>query len=248
MRQAFDLFHGQECDQLPDWPVDRPIGCRIQLEAEERTLYLVAESLSSAGRWHSLLSLLQRYATNRCVHDILHPNGERASQTKKTLAGLTPCASSNFLRLNMLACVEENDRCFDCHLKGTSWACLIRGVFLCMRCAGLHRRLAIDHAGFHCDVRSLELANFTDEELLGLELCGGNIRGVTILECKLPPGFRRPAESNERMLTFMTVKYIENVYSDADTKDVRRSLSLGVGSMTAYAISDGEESQSDDDQ
>jgi hypothetical protein len=221
------------------------------MEAEERTMYLVADSLSTAARWRSLFALLQTYATNRCVRDILNPIGGRAGgPSVQHLKGLVPCATSNFLRLNILAHVDQNDRCFDCHLKGTSWVCLNLGVFLCMRCAGLHRRLAIDHDEFHCDVRSLELGEFSDDELLGLELCGGNSRGVAILECKIPPGFRRPAESNERMLAYIVAKYIDQLYSEGESSTSRgRRDDLGIGHYTTYAIADdAEDSLSDEEQ
>jgi len=246
LRHAFDLFHGSECDRLTDWPHDRPVGCRLQLEAEDRTMYLVSESLADGGRWHTLLRLLQRFATNQYVHDILHPEGGAIA---KHLEGLTPCASSSFLRLNLLASVDRNDRCFDCHLRGTAWACCSLGVFLCMRCAGLHRKLGLSHEGFLCDVRSLELGEFSESELLGLELCGGNARGEAVLECKLPPEFRRPAESNDRMLAFIKEKYVDGTFSEGGATAMGGPISLGVDAISTFSISDdgGNESLSDDD-
>ena len=49
--------------------------------------------------------------------------------------------------------------------------------------------------------------------ILELELCGCNRRAVDVLEGELPAGFRRPAESNDRMLAFMKAKYIDGMFS-----------------------------------
>eukprot|EP00038_Savillea_parva_P012658 m.206123 g.206123 ORF g.206123 m.206123 type:complete len:384 (-) comp23217_c0_seq1:43-1194(-) len=240
LRYAFDLRRADACDALAEWP-ERPIGCRLQLDADDRaTMYLVAPSLSMATRWYKLLSTFHAYAVTPSVRDVFESSGQWTSiaesidnkkdrRSRAMRGGSEPCALSPFLRLMMLARVEYNDRCFDCHVEGTSWVCCQLGVFLCMRCAGLHRQLARDNEAMLCDVRSLELGTFTEEELLELELRGGNRRSAQLYEAELPLGLRRPAETNERMVRFMEIKYIERAFEPImlDGLPPRRSLSGG---------------------
>jgi hypothetical protein len=38
---------------------------------------------------------------------------------------------------------EENRYCADCEAKGPRWASWNHGVFVCIRCAGIHRKLGV---------------------------------------------------------------------------------------------------------
>lgn len=63
-----------------------------------------------------------------------------------------------------LTAKEDNSTCADCKNKGTGWTSLSFGVFICINCAGVHRRF-----GMHITrVRSLKLDSWTrgDAELM----------------------------------------------------------------------------------
>lgn len=45
--------------------------------------------------------------------------------------------------LNEILKEEENKYCADCEAKGPRWASWNLGVFLCIRCAGIHRNLGV---------------------------------------------------------------------------------------------------------
>ena len=63
--------------------------------------------------------------------------------------------------LDLLARDEQNKYCADCGQKGTGWASWNIGVFLCIKCASVHRKM-----GPHISkVKSTKLDTWTDEQL-----------------------------------------------------------------------------------
>jgi ADP-ribosylation factor GTPase-activating protein 1 len=66
--------------------------------------------------------------------------------------------------------VEGNTTCIDCGSEKPNWASLNNGVFLCLKCAGVHR-------GFGMSVsliRSLQIDSWTEKQLLYLKKGGNN--------------------------------------------------------------------------
>ncbi|PZC71047.1 hypothetical protein B5X24_HaOG214241 [Helicoverpa armigera] len=56
---------------------------------------------------------------------------------------------------------EDNKYCVDCDAKGPRWASWNLGIFLCIRCAGIHRNL-----GVHISkVKSVNLDSWTPEQV-----------------------------------------------------------------------------------
>jgi stromal membrane-associated protein len=56
---------------------------------------------------------------------------------------------------------EDNKYCCDCDAKGPRWASWNLGIFLCIRCAGIHRNL-----GVHISkVKSVNLDQWTAEQI-----------------------------------------------------------------------------------
>lgn len=69
---------------------------------------------------------------------------------------------------DLLRSVAGNDRCADCSAKNPGWASWNLGVFLCMRCAGLHRKL-----GTHVSkVKSLSMDSWTTEQVESMKKVG----------------------------------------------------------------------------
>ena len=63
--------------------------------------------------------------------------------------------------LNSMLREEENKYCADCDSKGPRWASWNLGIFLCIRCAGIHRKL-----GVHITkVKSINLDQWTAEQI-----------------------------------------------------------------------------------
>ncbi|KAK4518361.1 uncharacterized protein ATC70_001714 [Mucor velutinosus] len=72
--------------------------------------------------------------------------------------------------LNELYKVLGNDRCADCTAKNPRWASYSLGVFLCIRCASLHRKM-----GTHISkVKSCSMDCWTLPEIQRMKQLGGN--------------------------------------------------------------------------
>ncbi|NXF12766.1 SMAP2 protein, partial [Smithornis capensis] len=82
---------------------------------------------------------------------------------------------------------DENKFCADCQAKGPRWASWNLGVFICIRCAGIHRNL-----GVHISrVKSVNLDQWTQEQIQCVQEMG-NGKANRLYEAFLPENFRRP--------------------------------------------------------
>lgn len=91
-------------------------------------------------------------------------------------------ASRHRAQLNAALAEPGNDKCADCAAPFPRWASVNLGVFLCMRCATVHRRF-----GTHISrVKSVTLDNWTREEVRYMRQTG-NARS----NAYLVPGPRR---------------------------------------------------------
>lgn len=96
---------------------------------------------------------------------------------------------------------DDNKYCVDCDAKGPRWASWNLGVFLCIRCAGIHRNL-----GVHISrVKSVNLDAWTPEHVAYAQRMG-NRRARAIYEANLPDDFRRP-QTDTALESFIRAKY-----------------------------------------
>ncbi|XP_058055125.1 stromal membrane-associated protein 1 [Anopheles bellator] len=101
---------------------------------------------------------------------------------------------------------DDNKYCVDCDAKGPRWASWNLGVFLCIRCAGIHRNL-----GVHISrVKSVNLDSWTPEQVVSLEQMG-NSRARAVYEAMVPDGFRRP-QTDSALESFIRAKYEHKKY------------------------------------
>ncbi|XP_040985306.1 stromal membrane-associated protein 2 isoform X3 [Aquila chrysaetos chrysaetos] len=78
---------------------------------------------------------------------------------------------------------EENKYCADCQAKGPRWASWNIGVFICIRCAGIHRNL-----GVHISrVKSVNLDQWTQEQIQKEKDDKWKRSNETVSERKLEP-------------------------------------------------------------
>ncbi|KAF6840224.1 hypothetical protein CPLU01_01248 [Colletotrichum plurivorum] len=115
-----------------------------------------------------------------------NPAAERAAQNQQTIKSL--------LKL------DANKVCADCKRnKHPRWASWNLGVFICIRCSGIHRGM-----GTHISrVKSVDLDSWTDEQLQSV-LSWGNARANKYWESKLAAGH---APSESKIENFIRTKY-----------------------------------------
>ncbi|KAM4040994.1 stromal membrane-associated protein 1 isoform 2-T2 [Anomaloglossus baeobatrachus] len=103
---------------------------------------------------------------------------------------------------------DDNKYCADCEAKGPRWASWNLGVFICIRCAGIHRNL-----GVHISrVKSVNLDQWTPEQMQCMQDMG-NTKARLLYEANLPENFRRP-QTDQSVEFFIRDKYERKKYYD----------------------------------
>lgn len=97
-----------------------------------------------------------------------------------------------------------NSNCADCkaatHPRWASWSL---GVFVCIKCAGVHRSL-----GTHISkVKSVDLDIWKEEHLVVLVQMGSNVEANKRYEARLPESLRRPVVDSGKLQSFIRSKY-----------------------------------------
>ncbi|XP_029818916.1 stromal membrane-associated protein 2, partial [Manacus vitellinus] len=95
-----------------------------------------------------------------------------------------------------------------CLFAGPRWASWNLGVFICIRCAGIHRNL-----GVHISrVKSVNLDQWTQEQIQCVQEMG-NGKANRLYEAFLPENFRRP-QTDQAVESFIRDKYEKKKYMD----------------------------------
>ncbi|KAM5369607.1 hypothetical protein ACJZ2D_008966 [Fusarium nematophilum] len=119
--------------------------------------------------------------------------------------------------------VPGNNMCADCHARNPAWASWSLGVFLCMRCAAIHRKL-----GTHISkVKSLSMDSWSNEQVDNMRKVG-NIASNNIYnpEHRKPPVPVDADEADSAMERFIRHKYMNNTVNGSGKP---RSPNLGEG-------------------
>ncbi|KAI8235002.1 UBA domain-containing protein 3 [Colletotrichum sp. SAR 10_99] len=108
---------------------------------------------------------------------------------------------------DLVQTVPGNNFCADCQARNPAWASWSLGVFLCMRCAAIHRKL-----GTHISkVKSLSMDSWSNEQVENMKKVG-NVRsnGIYNPDNKKPPVPVDADEADSAMERFIRSKYMNN--------------------------------------
>lgn len=108
-------------------------------------------------------------------------------------------------RLKDLLLQKDNRTCADCGAPDPKWASANIGVFICLKCCGVHRSL-----GTHISkVLSVTLDEWSDDEIDSMIEVGGNSSANSIYEAFITEGVSkpRPDASHEERMKFIRSKY-----------------------------------------
>lgn len=137
---------------------------------------------------------------------------------------------------------EDNKYCADCEAKGPRWASWNLGVFICIRCAGIHRNL-----GVHISrVKSVNLDQWTSDQIQSIQDMG-NTKARQLYEANLPENFRRP-QTDQSVEFFIRDKYekkkyySKNVTNGSSPKDSKKDKETDRGGK-ASSYTKSEESR-----
>lgn len=108
---------------------------------------------------------------------------------------------------------SPNDTCNDCGASGTRWVSVNHGVFVCIRCSGVHRSI-----GSHVTkVKSTNLDKWTMAEINVMRQIG-NARGKQLWESRFPKG-QKPLTGSEPdavVRSFIVQKYEGKAFADEE--------------------------------
>ncbi|KAI0526673.1 hypothetical protein F5B22DRAFT_586984 [Xylaria bambusicola] len=108
---------------------------------------------------------------------------------------------------DLVQSVAGNNLCADCGAPNPSWASWNLGIFLCMRCAAIHRKL-----GTHISkVKSLSMDSWTNDQVESMKRIGNAASNRTYNpQGKRPPVPVDADEADSAMERFIRAKYVQS--------------------------------------
>lgn len=106
-----------------------------------------------------------------------------------------------------------NKLCADCHAPNPSWVSTNIGIFLCIKCASVHRSMGTQTS----KIRSSALDYWEEPQMENLKRVG-NTRAARVWEARLPSDFIRPGNKAHPRTreTFIREKYEKKRWFDKE--------------------------------
>ncbi|KAH9621225.1 hypothetical protein KSS87_004560 [Heliosperma pusillum] len=137
-------------------------------------------------------------------------------QTEKSCKGFKTKKekSGPLKKLEQLLTQTGNRNCADCGSPNPKWVSLGAGVYICIKCSGVHRSL-----GVHITkVLSVKLDDWTDDQVTILSEMGGNIVANKKYEACIPGNIMKPRSDSsiEERADFIRRKYELQQFINSD--------------------------------
>ncbi|EDO16132.1 hypothetical protein Kpol_1070p15 [Vanderwaltozyma polyspora DSM 70294] len=123
-----------------------------------------------------------------------------------------------------------NANCADCKAQShPRWASWSLGVFVCIKCAGVHRSL-----GTHISkVKSVDLDTWKEEHVVMLVKMKNNNNANALYEAKLPDTMKGPLNDMGKLQTFIKNKYEFKKWMGDNTNLVPTETNVSVSSVNS---------------
>ncbi|WPH03759.1 Hypothetical protein R9X50_00664200 [Acrodontium crateriforme] len=132
---------------------------------------------------------------------------------------------------DLLRSVPGNDRCADCAAKNPGWASWNLGIFLCVRCASLHRKL-----GTHVSkVKSLTMDSWTGDQVDNMKKTGNLVSNRQFNPSNVKPDIPIDADEVEAALErYIRQKYEQRALSGGKASPAIRRQNTGSTGTDSY--------------
>ncbi|EPZ31131.1 ArfGap-domain-containing protein [Rozella allomycis CSF55] len=124
---------------------------------------------------------------------------------------------------------EANKYCADCNTRGTRWASWNLGVFLCIRCGGIHRKL-----GTHISkIKSITLDTWTEEQIKSIQEKGNS--KMNAIYCPHPERHPAPTINYSALEHYIRDKYERKLFgTDSINSRPVNSTQLNTTTSSSY--------------
>ncbi|KAG8490222.1 hypothetical protein CXB51_015972 [Gossypium anomalum] len=139
-------------------------------------------------------------------------------------------------RLKNLMNQTDNRICADCGAPDPKWASANIGVFICLKCCGVHRSLGARIS----KVLSVQLDEWSDEDIDAMIEVGGNSSANAIYEAYIPEGYSKPGpdSTHDERSRFIRSKYELQEFLKSSLRIASRKSSASIQSSCSTKILD----------
>eukprot|EP00049_Salpingoeca_infusionum_P026169 m.24244 g.24244 ORF g.24244 m.24244 type:complete len:334 (-) comp8569_c0_seq3:235-1236(-) len=196
------VIEPQMASRSISWPKDIMPGARFHIETPTRTFYIFCDSPQEVNMW--MRHLLQCVGVPEEQIQSQFSTRSLTSHVSRMSSGSDQAHVQLREQLSELVRLQGNNKCFECHRRGPSWASVTLGVFVCLGCVAHHKALGPQVS----QVKSIQFDSWTQDMVDSLKT-RGNTAMKQVYEATLPADFERDFDDMGWAENFIRAKYIE---------------------------------------